>query len=153
MATLAVPPLKDHKEDIPELCSYFISRYNRETGNHVADLDPRCMRLIMEYDWPGNVRELRNAVIHACIFSEHGRINEALLVQNMKKDAPASGIPAAGMTADSDFVGRISKEQFVEALKKCRGNATRAAEMLGMARSSVYFNLKRFKLNTAEFRA
>lgn len=79
---LEVPPLRDHKEDIPELVGFFIRRFNPQRGKNVQDVTPRAMEALMAYDWPGNIRELSHAIERALIFCD----DEALDLHHLPFD-------------------------------------------------------------------
>lgn len=79
---LEVPPLREHKEDIPELVGFFIRRFNPQRGKNVQDVTPRAMEALMAYDWPGNIRELSHAIERALIFCD----DEALDLHHLPFD-------------------------------------------------------------------
>lgn len=67
---LHLPPLRDRKEDIPELVGYFVRERNQKMGHNVENVSPRAMEALKKYDWPGNIRELSHAIEHAILFSD-----------------------------------------------------------------------------------
>ena len=76
---LHLPPLREHKEDIPELVGLFIRRNNPRMGLNITDITPRAMEALMSYHWPGNIRELRNVVERAMLFCDDPAIDLAHL--------------------------------------------------------------------------
>jgi len=76
---LEMPPLRDHKEDIPELVGLFIRQNNPHKGLNITDVNPRAMQVLMAHDWPGNVRELHNVIERAMIFCDDAAIDLAHL--------------------------------------------------------------------------
>ena len=72
---LEVPPLREHKEDIPELVGFFIRKNNPHRGKNIQDVTPRAMEALMAYDWPGNIRELAHAIERAMIFCDEQAID------------------------------------------------------------------------------
>jgi DNA-binding NtrC family response regulator len=72
---LHLPPLREHKEDIPELVGLFIRRYNPIMGLNITDVTPRAMQALMEHNWPGNIRELRNVIERAMLFCDDASID------------------------------------------------------------------------------
>lgn len=76
---LHVPPLREHKEDIPELVGYFIRQNNPRMGLNIGEVTPRAMQALLAYPWPGNVRELRNAIERAMLFCDEAAIHPAHL--------------------------------------------------------------------------
>jgi transcriptional regulator with PAS, ATPase and Fis domain len=76
---LHLPPLKDRKEDIPDLVGLFIRSNNLRKGMNITDITPRAMEALMSYKWPGNIRELRNVIERAVLFCDSGIIDVDLL--------------------------------------------------------------------------
>ena len=72
---LHIPPLREHKEDIPELVGFFIQRDNLRMGMNIIDITPRAMQALMNYHWPGNIRELRNVIERAMLFCDDPAID------------------------------------------------------------------------------
>jgi DNA-binding NtrC family response regulator len=72
---LSLPPLRERKEDIPELVGFFIRKYNRNMGYNVEDLTPKAMEAMIHYNWPGNIRELSHAIERAMLFSDGQKID------------------------------------------------------------------------------
>ncbi|MCX8062172.1 MAG: sigma-54 dependent transcriptional regulator [Anaerolineales bacterium] len=72
---LEVPPLREHKEDIPELVGFFIRRFNPQRGKNIQNVTPRALDALMAYDWPGNIRELCHAIERAMIFCDEEAID------------------------------------------------------------------------------
>lgn len=72
---LHLPPLRERREDIPELVGFFLQQYNAYQGLNITDVTPRAMQAIMAYDWPGNIRELRNAIERAMLFCDDAAID------------------------------------------------------------------------------
>src|SRR5919197_3067448 len=70
---LTVPPLRERREDIPELVEYFLARFTRNNGYLVKDVSPEAMKMLTEYSWPGNVRELEN-VIERCVVTGRSEV-------------------------------------------------------------------------------
>ena len=72
---LHLPPLRERKEDIPELVGFFIRKFNLERGVSIEDITPRALEALKAYDWPGNIRELENAIERAVIFCDERTID------------------------------------------------------------------------------
>jgi two-component system response regulator HydG len=151
VVTLNVPALKDHKDDIPELCEHFIRQYNLESGKSIESLDPKCYPVLFEYDWPGNIRELKNVITHACIFGAGERLSEAVIRQSIGRHQAVQVTAPALPRGEEGYMGRITKSQLVQLLKKHHGRAARVAAEMGVARNSVYYNIRKFKISLAEF--
>lgn len=145
--TLRMPPLRERREDLPELCAHFLRTASEEAGRQVESLAPECRALLTAHDWPGNVRELRNVLTHAAVFSTGPVITSAVL-----RAALDAGRPAAAPETPAEGVGRISRAQFIALLKRHRGRVIPAAREMGVTRHAVYYNLKRFGMSLKEFR-
>jgi transcriptional regulator with PAS, ATPase and Fis domain len=72
---LHLPPLKDRKEDIPELVGLFIRQNNQRLGVNIQDVTPRAMEALINHSWPGNIRELRNVIERAMLFCDECSID------------------------------------------------------------------------------
>jgi DNA-binding NtrC family response regulator len=81
---LNLPPLRERKEDIPELVGFFIRNFNAKMGVNIQDVAPRAMKAMIDYDWPGNIRELSNAIERAAIFCDSGTIDLPDLPADLK---------------------------------------------------------------------
>lgn len=81
---LHVPPLRERKEDIPELVGFFIRQKNAKMGVNIIDITPKAMEKLMAYDWPGNIRELSNAIESAMLFCDSGVIELSNLPLNLQ---------------------------------------------------------------------
>jgi two-component system response regulator AtoC len=135
-----VPPLREHKEDIPELIQNFL----KEMGN--KNITPQARRLLIEYDWPGNIRELVNVLERAVIIADT-TIDETHLAAEIRKNQSQHllyDIPDEGIQIDE-----VEKKIITSALKKAGGNKTRAAELLGVTRRRLYSMMHKFNLNLA----
>ncbi|MEO8679372.1 MAG: sigma-54 dependent transcriptional regulator [Vicinamibacterales bacterium] len=144
--SLALPPLRERKDDMPLLISAFIDEFNARDHRTVKAVSPEAMRLLEQYDWPGNVRELRNVIERATILTRGDMIETAHL--------PALGHPAsssapavrAGVTiAPGMTVDEAEQKLIVATLEAAGGNKTRAAEMLGISLKTLHNKLNRFK--------
>jgi DNA-binding NtrC family response regulator len=81
---LHIPPLRERKEDIPELVGFFIRQKNSKMGVNIIDITPRAMEKLMAYNWPGNIRELSNAIESAMLFCDTGVIEVSNLPLNLQ---------------------------------------------------------------------
>jgi PAS domain S-box-containing protein len=134
VARIAVPALRERREDIPLLAASFLAQCSAAGGKAVTELSHEAVRLLMDHPWPGNVRELRSAIEFAVI-----RCTGAVIQPD---DLP----PEIGATAD--FAGSIpgdplsdEKARFLEALTRSRGNRALAARLLGISRATLYRRL------------
>ena len=131
--SIALPPLRERREDIPVLVRHFIGKYERETGQAAPTFTPDAVALIMQYPWPGNVRELENVVERAMLLATHGIATPEALPPRLH--GPSGTPPAAtGFVPLDDMVERYVQQ----VLDYTRGNRTRAAEILGISRRTLH---------------
>jgi len=138
-----VPPLRERKEDIPLLANHFRARFTEENDVEAPAIQPETLRRMMDYEWPGNVRELENFVERAMIMYQGAPA--------IRFDAPGQDLaPAAASTSlvrarDEHWsLDRLEKEHILAILEETGGNQTRAAEILGIDRRTLYRKLKRY---------
>ena len=134
---IRVPPLRDHREDVPFLADEFMRRFGRKHGIRVHGFSDESLRLLQEHHWPGNVRELQNVIERAVILcGDSGTLEADHLGMSIAAPAPDA---AAGAGAKPDAVGEIQKlaemekRHILAALERCHGNRTHAAKMLDIS--------------------
>ena len=137
-----VPPLRERREDIPLLLRHFFLLYSRKFRKTIEKVSPAAESLLREYEWPGNIRELRNACEQLTVLSEKNTIEaeDVLRVVDfgpLPKPAPASNplsaAPAPDLTPDPAAIR--------QALQATGGNKTKAAQMLGISRTTLWRKL------------
>jgi len=140
VARIAVPELRERREDIPLLAASFLAQFSAAVGKSVTELSHEAVRLLMDHPWPGNVRELRSAIEFAVI-----RCGGAVLQPD---DLPPEIIEPA------NFISSIpgdplndEKARFLEALTRSRGNRALAARLLGISRATLYRRLADLNIN------
>ena len=143
--TIALPPLRDRKDDVPLLVQAFIAEFNTRDRRTVKGVSAAAMRQLEGYDWPGNVREVRNVIERATILARGDVIEPAHLpvfgAGPAAAVAPTNGVTIApGMTVDE-----AEQKLIVATLDSAGGNKTRAAEMLGISLKTLHNKLNRFK--------
>ena len=136
-AFVSLPALRDRKEDIPELCASLFSTL----GSPGASLTPEALECLQAHHWPGNIRELKNVLGCALALCSGGPIRPPHLqihANNTGQLTPLGTLPLAGQPLYQ--IERLAIEQ---TLTLCQGNRMRAAEMLGIAVSTLYDKIKR----------
>ncbi len=142
---VCLPPLRDRRSDIPLLVESFLEELSSESGKKVIGLSPEAMNILMTYPWPGNVRELKSALEYAFVIAESRPIGLAHL--------PASLMTAPDSSSSASTDGsRDSKEktQLIEALIAAGFNRSKAAEILGIHRMTVWNRMKKYGLRVKE---
>jgi two-component system, NtrC family, response regulator AtoC len=147
---LIVPPLREHREDIPSLAVRFAERYGRRFGNHDVRLSPALIEALCEGEWPGNVRELENTIARVVALSGGGEIDVELLQRTRPGPANASPETPASKNKVSlrDQVAAYERRVISRALAAAAGNRTRAARLLGLSRTALFDRLKKYELAT-----
>ena len=150
---LLLLPLRDHKEDIPQLLEHFINHYNQKFRKNIQGVTKEADELLMNYDWPGNVRELKNAIERVMILAEGNRvaakhlpirISEGGIMPVPMAEGESNGavrLPAGG-TALYD----VERELIRQALEQSRGNKTSAAKLLRITRDTLRYKVKKYRL-------
>jgi len=143
VVTIALPPLRERREDIPLLVSAFLRQCSEENNKRVTEITPEAMNVLMAYDWPGNVRELRNTVEQMVVLARSEKLTLRDVPPTIRGGADLTKITVvrSGMTVE-----QAEKELIVQALKECKGNRTRAAEKIGISRRTLHRKLKRYGL-------
>jgi transcriptional regulator with PAS, ATPase and Fis domain len=136
--TLRVPPLRERKSEIGELARRFLDAASRSVGRSAPEISADALRALEAYAWPGNVRELRWMMERTLVTAGDGPILVAHLPEQVVAEDEGGGT-ATGTEA-------ATKERVIEALEKCDGNQTRAAEMLGISRRTLINRIIEFDL-------
>lgn len=135
--TLHMPLVRERVADIPEFARYFLDKANAELGSQVAGFTPEALQLLQSYPWPGNLREMRNVIVRATLLSQQvGLIGPAALgLQTAPGTPAASSLSIKPSPADE-------RERITQALAQTGGNKSRAAQLLGIDRKTLYNKLK-----------
>ena len=142
-----IPPLREHKEDIPELVRLFLARASAESGKEFSAVSPEALKLLMSHHWPGNVRELHNIIERAAALAKGPALEAADIHFDQRGKTNHSG-PAVlpeGMTLE-----QWEDEMIREALKRANGNKSQAARMLGLSRNALRYRLSKIGIEDDE---
>ncbi|MBI3076424.1 MAG: sigma-54-dependent Fis family transcriptional regulator [Deltaproteobacteria bacterium] len=159
--SIHLPPLKERREDSPELVEHFLERFRRELRRKVTGAGEAAMKKVLAYSWPGNVRELENAVKRAVIFCKGDTLRpEDLRIPGEERAAaPPADVPAEAVLdriLDQMILGREQGELIpamerlliVKALERTRGNQLMAARILGMNRNTLRKRIREYGIAT-----
>jgi transcriptional regulator with PAS, ATPase and Fis domain len=137
--TIALPPLSKRREDIPLLAQHFLEEANSTRGSQLAGFQPAALELLAGLPWAGNLDELRRAVIEACDEAIGPRVAIAELPDWVHLAAGAAARPKRDEQPIDldDFLAEIEKELLSRALRRARGNKSRAAQLLGLSRQRL----------------
>lgn len=137
-----IPPLREHKEDIPDLVRFFVERFAREAGKTVTGVTPAAMKLLMEFHWPGNVRELENIIERAVALSEGTQIDAPDIRLDLSPaTAHSPGADSSAFLPPGSTLEQFENEMIREALRRADGNKSQAARLLGISRNALRYRL------------
>ncbi len=144
--TLKLPPLRERKDDIPYLCTHFLSRLNEKMGLDIKNISPEAMTLLLSQDWKGNIRELKNCLERAAILADTDQI--------LAKDLTDPHDPRTTKQQINEILGTyslkaakkiIEKEMINQALEASNGNKSMAARMLEISYPSLLAKIKEYQ--------
>jgi two-component system response regulator AtoC len=141
--SLHLPPLRERREDLPLLCDHLVRKYNEELAKTVRGVSPRALELFASYAWPGNIRELESVLYEAMVMSDTALIEEQNLPQRILTGTPPAEDSAESLNKPmSEIVAglteRAEKSLIEKALEATGWNKTRAAELLGISRKTLF---------------
>jgi transcriptional regulator with PAS, ATPase and Fis domain len=147
-----MPPLKDHKEDVPDLLQTLLAEVNAKHGRTVAAVSEPVLNLFRNYSWPGNVRELRNTLERAVIVCEGAVIETKHLPPGFGQTTPRTqnDDPQAIHLGVGTTVGEAERLLILKTLESTHNNKTRAAEILEISLKTLHNKLKEYGSATGE---
>ncbi len=164
---IALPPLRERKEDIPPLVHHFIEKYDKRLGKKVERMEEEAMQLLLGYSWPGNIRELENLMERSVLFADGPVILAASLPDSLRERAPGPAVPIAAVgplgaiaapsgASMKEIVrhaqAELERELIARALEETGGNVTRSAKRLQISRKSLQIKMKELGLRGTEDR-
>ena len=139
-----IPPLRDHKEDIPALAELFLRKYAESSAKPIQGISSAAMERLTRFHWPGNVRELENVIQRAAVLSS----GPLLEPRDIVIDEPAQKPAAAAFLPEGMTLEQWEDEMIREAMRRAGGNKSQAARLLGLSRNALRYRLS--KLGFAE---
>jgi DNA-binding NtrC family response regulator len=136
VVTIKIPPLKERKEDILPLAEHFLKRYAEENSKEVAEFSPGVIEFMLNYSWPGNVRELENMVEHGVILAKESAVTMAELPQDIIHPT----------IQKEKTIEAVTKYHILNVLEETKGNISKAADILGIRRMTLYNKLKKYEV-------
>lgn len=163
VATVTVPPLRERREDIPELAHHFLFRFSAELGRDLRGFTPEALTMLQEYDWPGNVRELQGAIKEAILMATGHLLRPEFLPGGITSRPAALASQAGALTADDGtllnalverlaqqgdkdiynaVIQRVERALLSAVLRRTRGRQSQASELLGLHRATLRNKLR-----------
>ncbi len=145
-----IPPLREHKEDIPGLANLFLARFAKDSGREekITGISPAAMQLLVSHYWPGNVRELQNVIERACALAQGGQLEASDIQLDSPRTRAGSG--ADRFLPDGMTLDQWEDEMIREALKRAGGNKSQAARLLGLSRNALRYRLSKIGIDDNE---
>ena len=142
-----LPALKDRPGDIALLVSRFLREFSAENGNRVKGIDAVALKALEDYSWPGNVRQLRNVIEKMVVLATGEKLTAddvPMEIRSPVHPEPASAAPAI---ADDGSLADAERAKILSVLDSCKGNKSKAAELLGISRRTLHRKLNAWKIN------
>jgi len=146
VVNINVPPLRSRREDIEPLSRFFLDKYAGETGKKITDLSPRALSCLLAHDWPGNVRELQNAIERAVVLSKGSVLTPRDFPQGLQGDDQIClQIPEKGGSL-TEILEDLERQLIIQTLQREDGSQTRAAETLGIKRTTLRYKMEKYRM-------
>ncbi len=164
VVSIKIPPLRERKEDLPDLVLYFLKKFNRELKKKIVGVTPEAMKKIVSYGWPGNVRQLENVLKRAMLFCqgewipddqvllegeekrEHGEERSKRTYEDLLDGLFDELTHSPSARENLDPISAIEKGMILRALRKTNGNQVQAASLLGINRSTLRSKMERYHI-------
>jgi DNA-binding NtrC family response regulator len=163
VVSIEIPPLRERKEDIPELVSYFLKKFNRELRKEIVGITSAAMEKITSYGWPGNVRQLENVLKRAMVLCQGEWIleDQLLFEKGWEKREEALGkkpiedlldilfeelSKGSSTQQNVDMISTLERGLILRALQKTKGNQVQAAQVLGINRSTLRGKMEKYHI-------
>ncbi len=136
-----VPPLREHREDIPLLVEYLIQKLNRELGKKITKIQAAALQGLVNRDWPGNIRQLENVLKRAAVHTQGDILMEETLAESIDDTAD---LPPEAAVPKIKLLDEVEKEHILNALRFADGNRGRVCELLGISRPTLQRKIRKY---------
>ncbi|HXP81730.1 MAG TPA: sigma-54 dependent transcriptional regulator [Verrucomicrobiae bacterium] len=151
VVSITLPPLRERRSDIPMLAQYFLDRLAE--GENIK-FTAAAMKLLMRYEWPGNVRELENCLCRAVTLGDRKTIDESdlspALLHGSGTSKTESAMPEVDDAASTVALDELERLTIQRVFEKVGGDKTKAGELLGISRATLYRKLKRYQISATQ---
>jgi two-component system response regulator AtoC len=135
VVSITLPPLRERKEDIPLLANHFLQKFSEENHKNISHISPEALEILIQYAWPGNVRELEHTIERAVILTPHPIILPEDLPRKIFEEAKGAEML---FPEESLPLKEVEKRYVLKVLQETKGNKKKAAEILGIDRTTLY---------------
>ncbi len=139
-----IPPLRERKEDIPLLVNAFINKIRLKTGKQVSTMNKTALEILYTYNWPGNIRELINVIEYAFVLCNGDEITPAHLPLNLIGKDSSQDVQTKMVNANGE---NDKKQNLISILSSTGGNKSKAAQLLGISRVTLYNHIKKYNIH------
>ncbi len=146
-----LPPLRDRKSDIMLLADYFLENFSKENGKKIKRISSLAIDLLSSYHWPGNVRELENCIERAVLICKTDTVQANHLPPSLQR-IDTSDPPPESLSLD-DLVNNYERELIIDALKKVRGNKSKAAKILQSTERILGYKIEKLDIDFRRFKS
>jgi len=142
--TIAVPPLRERRDDIPLLVRAFLDRYRAKHDRRLDGIEPEAFRRLLTYPWPGNVRELQHAIEHGVLVARTNQLTIADVPEPLQRGGGEPSAPSIAPSAvPAGSLEEIERASIIKALETTRWNKQAAAALLGLRRPTLYSKMRK----------
>lgn len=138
--TITLPPLRERREDIPELAQHFFALARQQAKHPVNDISREAMEVLQEQPWTGNVRELRNCILRAVSIAQSDSIGPEDVSDSISR------LQLRSDPSHAESLQDVEKQHIERTMKKCHGNVSKTAKALGISRSTLYEKIRQYEL-------
>ncbi|MDH6533451.1 two-component system response regulator HydG [Parabacteroides sp. PM5-20] len=142
--TIRIPDLKERKEDFMLFAALFLKQSNKELHKNILGFDPEASRLLESFSWPGNIRQLKNVIRYATLLATSPYITTKELPVEITESVSSPPISSSATLLRNE---EHEREQILKALKEAGNNKSKAAQLLGIDRKTLYNKLKLYQLD------
>ncbi len=150
---IVLPPLRERREDIPDLVHHFIRKYAKRIGKKIEGITTKAMNRLMANDFPGNIRELENEIERMVTLADDGSVlDETVMSPHLLNENNFLLKDVHSGHSLKETISKIEREMIRQALKENRGNILRSARQLGISRVGLHKMLKRHQIDPLQFK-
>lgn len=149
VVTIEIPPLREHREDIPLLLHHFLDKLQRRYNVPALKITDEAIERLTQYNWPGNVRELENVTERLVVLSKGTTISEADLPPDIRTTESRIASINLKLPEEGISLEEVEKELLLRALEKYNGNQTQAAKYLNISRKTLIYRMEKYGIGSA----